>query len=49
MRDIKTVEQEYWKELQRVGKFNGGKLHKLRKELKTIHFNTKTNEHTKTN
>lgn len=36
MRDVKIVEEEYWKELKRVGKFNGGKLHKLRKELKLI-------------
>ena len=32
MRNIKIVEEE----LKRVGRFNGGKLHKLRRELKTL-------------
>ena len=36
MRNLKIVEEEYWKELEIVGKFNGGKLHKLRKEIKLI-------------
>jgi hypothetical protein len=36
MRNIKIVEEEYWEELKRVGKFDGGKLSKLRKELKLI-------------